>query len=136
DEPTAPLSHNETEQLFRLVQQLKNEGVGVIFISHRLPELYAICEDITIMRDGKRVTSGELASMPQQQVVEHMLGARMDSQFPQRVKSLGEPGFEAKGIADPGRLKPIDLYIRKGEIVGIAGLVGAGKSELCRALFG
>lgn len=136
DEPTAPLSQAETEQLFKLVRLLKEEGVGVIFISHRLPELYEICEDITIMRDGKLVVRDEIARIPQPKVVEHMLGAKMDGQFPQVARSAGDIGFEARNIADPGKVSGVGLTVRAGEIVGLAGLVGAGKTELCRALFG
>ncbi|RCW51015.1 monosaccharide ABC transporter ATP-binding protein (CUT2 family) [Paenibacillus prosopidis] len=136
DEPTAPLSHSETEQLFRLIRKLKTDGVGIIFISHRLPELYKICDDITIMRDGQLVVREELAKIDQHKVVEYMLGAKMDGQFPQTETTIGGKCFEAKGIRDKGKVNNVDLYIRKGEIVGLAGLVGAGKTELCRALFG
>jgi len=136
DEPTAPLSRSETDELFRLVRQLKSEGVGVIFISHRLPELYEICEDITIMRDGRVVACDLLANVTQQQVVEHMLGAKMEGQFPHVPKQIGDVVFEARGIRDGDKVQGVDLLVRAGEIVGIAGLVGAGKTELCRALFG
>ncbi|TYP74793.1 sugar ABC transporter ATP-binding protein [Paenibacillus methanolicus] len=136
DEPTAPLSQAETEQLFKLVRLLKAEGVGVIFISHRLPELYEICEDITIMRDGKLVVRDEIARIPQPKVVEHMLGAKLDGQFPQAERTVGDIGFEAKNITDPGKVDGVNLAVRAGEIIGLAGLVGAGKTELCRALFG
>jgi simple sugar transport system ATP-binding protein len=136
DEPTAPLSHSETKQLFRLVRQLKSEGVGVIFISHRLPELYEICEDITIMRDGQLVIASEITRLNQHEIVEHMLGARMESQFPHVKRVIGEVAFEARDIHDPGKVDHVSLNVRAGEIVGLAGLVGAGKTELCRALFG
>lgn len=136
DEPTAPLSRSETERLFDIVRRLKDEGVGVIFISHRLPELYEICDDITIMRDGRLVARDSLARMQQPEVVEHMLGAKLDGQFPPRRRMPGEIMFEARGISDPGKVRDASLYIRSGEIVGLAGLVGAGKTELCRALFG
>ncbi|WP_424766234.1 sugar ABC transporter ATP-binding protein [Paenibacillus sp. sgz302251] len=136
DEPTAPLSQSETEQLFQLVRFLKSEGVGIIFISHRLPELYEICEDITIMRDGQLVIRDEIANIDQHKIVEYMLGTKMDGQFPDMKRTIGDKWFEAKGIRDDDKVENVDLYIRKGEIVGIAGLVGAGKTELCRALFG
>ncbi len=136
DEPTAPLSHSETKQLFQLIRQLKSEGVGIIFISHRLPELYEICDDITIMRDGQLVVRERLADVSQQQVVEYMLGAKLDGQFPKRERTTGPVCFEAKGIYDRSKVNHVDLYIREGEIVGLGGLVGAGKTELCRALFG
>ncbi|NMO95114.1 sugar ABC transporter ATP-binding protein [Paenibacillus lemnae] len=137
DEPTAPLSRSETEQLFKLVRQLKGEGVSVIFISHRLPELYEICDEITILRDGKRVASEAIRDLSQEEVVEHMLNARMEQQFPLRKRTVGETAFEARGIKDTeGKVNDVSLQLRKGEIVGLAGLVGAGKTELCRVLFG
>ncbi|OUM94229.1 MAG: ABC transporter [Thermobacillus sp. ZCTH02-B1] len=136
DEPTAPLSRAETERLFRLIRLLKSRGTGIIFISHRLPELYEICEDITVMRDGRVVARGRLPDMTQQQIVEHMLGSKWEGQFPRRSNKPGRVLFEAKDIRDGGKVKGVSLFIRAGEIVGLAGLVGAGKSELCRALFG
>lgn len=136
DEPTAPLSHSETEQLFRLIRLLKSQGVGIIFISHRLPELFEICDDITIMRDGLLVAREEIANVTQQQVVEYMLGTKLESQFPEKSHAIGEIVFEAKAMYDAGKVNHVDLHVREGEIVGLGGLVGAGKTELCRALFG
>jgi len=136
DEPTAPLSSNETEQLFRLIRRLKSEGVGIIFISHRLPELFEICDDITVMRDGRVVFAGEISSIDQQGVVEHMLGMKLDNQFPKKERTIGKVSFEVKAVSDGDKVRSADLYIREGEIVGLAGLVGAGKTELCRVLFG
>lgn len=136
DEPTAPLSHSETEELFRIVRDLKQANVGVIFISHRLPELFEICDDITIMRDGEFVVKERLANLVQNQVVEYMLGKKMDHQFPKHDVSIGEIAFEVKDFSDEDKVRGINLHVRKGEIIGLAGLVGAGKTELCKALFG
>ena len=135
DEPTAPLSHSETDQLFKLVRKLKQDGVGIIFISHRLPELYEICDDITIMRDGQLVKSDRIANIDQPKVVEYMLGSRME-RVSHILREIGSVCFEVKNMFDPGKINSVNLHIRKGEIVGLAGLVGAGKTELCRAIFG
>lgn len=136
DEPTAPLSHAETEELFRIVRDLKQANVGVIFISHRLPELFEICDDITIMRDGEFVIKEKIGNLAQNQVVEYMLGKKMDQQFPEHKITLGEKCFEVKGFGDGTSVQDVNMYVRKGEVVGIGGLVGAGKTELCKALFG
>jgi simple sugar transport system ATP-binding protein len=136
DEPTAPLSQAETDRLFRLVRHLKAQGVGIIFISHRLPELYEICDDITIMKDGQVVIRDEIAAIAQHQVVEYMLGTKLDGQFPDKSRTAGDICFEARNMRDADKIHDVHLHIRKGEIVGLAGLVGAGKTELCRALFG
>ena len=136
DEPTAPLSHAETEELFRIVRMLKQEQVGIIFISHRLPELFQICDDITIMRDGEFIMREQIASMTQSEVVDQMLGRSLGEQYPKTQVELGPIQLELKQFTDREKIEPIDLYARKGEIVGIAGLVGAGKTELCKALFG
>ncbi|MCE5173672.1 sugar ABC transporter ATP-binding protein [Paenibacillus profundus] len=136
DEPTAPLSHAETEELFRIVRDLKKNNVGVIFISHRLPELFEICDDITVMRDGEFVIKKRIADTNQNDIVEYMLGKKLDDQFPKVPIEIGETNFEVKGLSDSDKLRNIDFYVRKGEIIGLAGLVGAGKTELCKALFG
>ncbi|MEC0370507.1 sugar ABC transporter ATP-binding protein [Paenibacillus chibensis] len=136
DEPTAPLSHAETEELFRIVRNLKLENVGVIFISHRLPELFEICDEITVMRDGEFVVRKSIEDMSQNQVVEYMLGRKLGDQFPTMDIVKGETIFETRGFSDGEKIHDIDMHVKKGEIVGIAGLVGAGKTELCKALFG
>lgn len=136
DEPTAPLSNTETDELFRIVRNLKNKNVGIIFISHRLPELFEICDDITIMRDGEFVAKNEIEKTNTNEVVEYMLGRKMGDQFPSRKINIGEKLFEVKNLSDETMLKDINFYVNEGEIVGIAGLVGAGKTELCKAIFG
>lgn len=138
DEPTAPLSNTETEELFRIVKDLAyNHNVGVIFISHRLPELFKICEEITIMRDGMIVTRREISGMTVKQVVELMLGRKFDENYLKRKVDVGEKVFEVKNLSEKeGAVEDINLNVRAGEIVGIAGLVGAGKTELCKTIFG
>lgn len=136
DEPTAPLSHSETEELFRIVRDLKKNNVSVIFISHRLPELFQICDDITVMRDGEFVIKKRINDTSQNEVVEYMLGRKLNEQFSDYKATIGDKVFQVKGFNDDGKVKDINFHVKAGEIVGIVGLVGAGKTELCKALFG
>lgn len=136
DEPTAPLSHSETKELFRIVRDLKSRNVGIIFISHRLPELFEICDDITVMRNGEYVTKEKIASTTQNRIVEQMLGRKLEDQFPKQNVNIGDTVLDIKGLNDIDKIKNINMTVRAGEIVGVAGLVGAGKTEFCKALFG
>jgi len=138
DEPTAPLSNTETNDLFRVVKDLAyNHNVGVIFISHRLPELFEICEDITILKDGMLVTRRKVDGLTPKQVVELMLGRKFDENYLKSKVDIGEKIFEVKNLNEKdGAIQDVNLYVRAGEIVGIAGLVGAGKTELCKTIFG
>jgi simple sugar transport system ATP-binding protein len=136
DEPTAPLSHTETNELFRIVRDLKNQNVGVIFISHRLPEIFEVCDVITIMRNGEFVANDQIVQTSQNKVVEQMLGQKLEEQFPQKDSLIGNVIFEVKGLSNKEKIKNLSLTVKAGEIVGIAGLVGAGKTELCKVLFG
>jgi simple sugar transport system ATP-binding protein len=136
DEPTAPLSHSETNELFRIVRDLKVRNVGIIFISHRLPELFEICDEITVMKNGEFVSKEKIAETSQNRVVEYMLGEKLEEQFPKYKVDIGNNVLEVKGLYDTGMIKNFSMHVNAGEIVGIAGLVGAGKSELCKALFG
>lgn len=139
DEPTAPLSHTETENLFKVVQYLaKEEQVGIVFISHRLAELFEICEYITIMRDGQVVKAMDITpELTINQIVEYMLGRKFEETYKKTEVPLGEALLELENLTEAeGRVKNISLQVRSGEIVGIAGLVGAGKTELCKTIFG
>jgi len=136
DEPTAPLSNEEAEQLFRIMERLKSEGVGCIFISHRLSEVFRICDRITVMRDGKRISTQPAAETNAQAVIEQMLGRTFEEEFPKVTVPIGEPLLEARGITYSTKVRGVDLTVRRGEIVGVVGLVGAGKTELSRVLFG
>lgn len=139
DEPTAPLSNTETENLFQIVRHLaKNENVGIVFISHRLAELFEICEHITIMKDGQVVKNTEITEdLTVNQIVEYMLGRRFDENYPKKEVPIGEVLLELDHLSErEQKVKDINLNVRRGEIVGIAGLVGAGKTELCKTVFG
>lgn len=138
DEPTAPLSNAETEELFRVVEDLAyNHNVGVVFISHRLPELFAICREITVMRDGTVVTSRPMDGLTANDVVELMLGRKFEENYAKRPVEIGDTLLEVRGLTElSGAVTDVNLTVRSGEIVGVAGLVGAGKTELCKTIFG
>nr|WP_245243579.1 sugar ABC transporter ATP-binding protein [Mesobacillus selenatarsenatis] len=136
DEPTAPLSHTETSELFRITRDLAKRNVGIIFISHRLPEIFELCDELTIMRNGELVAKKTIPEVDTQLVIEYMLGRKLEDQFPERVSKSGETLLEVEGLTDGDKVKNTSLHVRTGEIVGLAGLVGAGKTELCKALFG
>ncbi len=136
DEPTAPLSGAETGELFQVIRGILRRDIGVIFISHRLPEVLQVCERITVLRDGQRVDERPMAQMDPARIVELMLGRRFEETFPKRRVPIGSTMLSVKGLGDGSKVREVDLFVRAGEIVGLAGLVGAGKSELCKALFG
>jgi len=136
DEPTAPLSVQETERLFDIVRRLKAEGMNIIFISHRLDEVFKICERITVLKDGQLVGTYPAETMTIDSVVEKMLGKKMQNAFPQIETTPGDVLFEVKGLSGSGGINNASLKVRAGEIVGIAGLVGGGKTELSKLLFG
>lgn len=139
DEPTAPLSRTETKELFCLVRELmENENIGVIFISHRLQEVLEICKSITVMRNGGIVQDMPVtASLTIKEIVDKMLGRSFEENFPKCPMPLGDVYLETKKLSSAEHgLQDIDIYVRRGEVVGISGLVGAGKTELCKTLFG
>lgn len=138
DEPTAPLSNTETHDLFRVVKDLSyNHNVGIVFISHRLPELFEICEEITILKDGMLVTRRRVDGLTPKNVVELMLGRKFDESYKKSEATIREKIFEVKDLSEKGgAVENINLHVCAGEIIGIAGLVGAGKTELCKTMFG
>ncbi|MBB3906415.1 sugar ABC transporter ATP-binding protein [Anoxybacteroides rupiense] len=135
DEPTAALSEVETKRLFSIMKQLKNQGVSFIYISHKLKEVKEICDQVTILRDGSVVHQGDAAQLSIEEMIYHMVGRTQQRKERER-RTYGEDIlFEVKQLQIPKTNTMIDLQIRKGEIVGIAGLVGAGKTELAESLF-
>ena len=136
-DPTAPLDQHESERLFTVVRRLQQQGIGVVFISHRIHELKAICDTLTVLRDGKLIESSPMNDLSGEQIVEKMLGHELSDIFPPKRPPHGEEILlQVDGLHDEGLLQDISLRLRKGEILGIAGLAGAGKTELCKALFG
>ena len=139
DEPTAVLTPQETEELFRIVQHLhKTENIAILFISHRLNEILEICENYTVMRNGKIIdTTPVTGQTTTKEIVEKMLGRAFEENFPKEACEIGEMLFETLHLSGArGKVKDVSIQVKSGEVVGIAGLVGAGKSELCKTLFG
>ncbi|WP_237724624.1 sugar ABC transporter ATP-binding protein [Deinococcus alpinitundrae] len=136
DEPTAALTLSETERLFKVVRSLRARGAAVLFITHRLEEVFAECQRVTIMRDGMWVSSGPIAEYDTDKVVRQMVGRDLGELYPHGEAQLGEVALSVRGLTQPGVFRNISFEVRRGEIVGLAGLVGAGRSEVARAIFG
>lgn len=139
DEPTAPLSASETKELFEVVRLLRDtENLAVIFISHRLNEILEICEKYTVMRNGQLVDNTLITKETStKEIVEKMLGRSFEESFPKETCEIGEEVFRVENLSGAdGKVDNVSFHVRAGEIVGIAGLVGAGKSELCKTIFG
>ena len=137
DEPTAVLGGAETELLFQQVERLKADGVGLIYISHRLKEIKRIADRIIVMRDGHKVQEFESGDVPLRTIVENMVGRSLDRMFPTIPKPQDKECFEVRNLTSPtGKFESVNFSVSKGEIFGIAGLVGAGRTELVRAITG
>jgi simple sugar transport system ATP-binding protein len=136
DEPTAPLSLREADKLFAVINNLKKQGVGCIFISHRLPEVFEISDRITVMAEGKWIKTFETEMAVQEEIVEAMLGKTLSNELVHRSHEIGAPILTVEGLSDGQKLKELSFGVASGEIVGVVGLVGAGKTELAKALFG
>ena len=141
DEPTSSLDEQEVEKLFGLMRDLKARGVGIIFVTHFLDQVYEVCDKITVLRDGKLVGEYEIETLPRVQLVSKMLGKELDDMSDIRddsqvyEKKDGEaPVFEAEGLVSNAGIKPFDFYINKGEVNGFTGLLGSGRSECVRAI--
>ncbi|MFO7961766.1 MAG: sugar ABC transporter ATP-binding protein [Nitriliruptoraceae bacterium] len=137
DEPTATLTPAETDYLLDMLQRLAGQGLAIIYISHRIPEIFTICDEVTVLRDGQLVTNAAIADTTPGEVVEHMVGRdlQLDLQVHRPEPDIGEVVLSARGLRAPG-VNGIDLDVRAGEIVGLGGLVGAGRTELVRAMIG
>jgi ABC-type sugar transport system ATPase subunit len=137
DEPTSSLSDAETRQVFRIVRDLKARGMGIIYITHRMDELRAIGDRVTVLRDGSTVHSGNLADISSEELIRKMVGREVAAIYDREHLPAGEPMLELRNITCArSNLKDISLTLRRGEITGLAGLIGAGRTELCRAVFG
>jgi rhamnose transport system ATP-binding protein len=136
DEPTAALSGPEVERLFAVVRALQESGAAVLFISHRLDEVFAICDTVTVMRDGAVVHDAAVADMTTDEMVRRMVGRELGALYPKQDAQVGERVLEVKRLTREGVFFDVSFEVRAGEIVALAGLVGAGRSEVARAIFG
>ena len=140
DEPTSSLDDNEVEKLFTMMRSLRDKGVGIIFVTHFLEQVYAVCDRITVMRNGTFVGDYEIAELPRVKLVAAMLGKDFDDLASIKKENAGEETgelmYEAHGLVHKGTIKPFDFEIHKGEVVGLAGLLGSGRSELVRCIYG
>jgi len=136
DEPTAALSPREVDNLFRVARSLRERGVAVVFISHRLEEVSAISDVVTVLRDGKHVATRPAGDLSHTEIVRLMVGRSLEALFPKEEAEIGEVALELRGFTRQGVFDDVSFAVRRGEILGLAGLVGAGRSEVARSLFG
>ena len=136
DEPTAALSPPEVERLFEIVRRLRERGVAIVFISHRLEEIGAIADTVTVLRDGQHIATRPAAELPRAELIRLMVGRSLDQLFPKEPAEIGDVVLRAEGLGRRGVFAGVSFELRRGEIVGLAGFVGAGRTEVARAVFG
>ena len=136
DEPTAALSHKEIAELYDLVETLKADGKAILFISHKFDEIFRIADRYTVFRDGAFVGEGRMADVSEDDLVRMMVGRSIEAIFPERARDIGAEVLRVEGYSHPTEFADIGFSLRRGEILGFYGLVGAGRSELMQALFG
>lgn len=136
DEPTAVLTNHETEKLFDMVRRLRARGVCIVYISHRLDEIFALCDRVSILKDGRNVGTWETGELDHDRLTNLMIGRDLNEFFPQRNAIMGDVALEVTGLEAGPQVQGVNLRVRKGEVLGIGGLVGAGRTEVLRAVFG
>lgn len=135
DEPTAALTDRETENLFRVIRSLKQEGVGIVYISHRMEEIFKITDFVTVMRDGVIVDTKETSLTNSDELVKKMVGRKLEDYYPEKHSEIGPVAFEVSNLCGDS-FEDVSFYVRKGEILGFSGLMGAGRTEVMRTIFG
>lgn len=136
DEPTAVLTFNEIQKLFVLLRNIRDQGMGVIYISHRLEEIFELCDKITVMKDGCYIGDYDTKDISKDELIEKMVGRELTTLFPKHNAKIGDIVLEVKNLNAGRMVKNVSFNIRKGEVVGFSGLVGAGRTETMRAIFG
>ena len=135
DEPTAPLTNNETEMLFRIIDKLRERNVTIIYISHRMEEIFRVCDRVSVMRDGKYICTENTKDIDVHRLIAHMVGRELGEDYPLRSAELGETVLEVENLQSQ-KVHGVSFQLRKGEILGFGGLVGAGRTEVMQAIFG
>ena len=136
DEPSATLTDHELKALFDLARKLKSEGVSIVYISHRLEEVFEVCDRATIMRDGRWIATKDVADLTREEIIKLMVGRELKDAIPKVAAKLGAPALTVKNVNRTGVLHDISFEVRQGEVLGLAGLVGAGRTETARVIFG
>ncbi|MGB9680447.1 MAG: sugar ABC transporter ATP-binding protein [Thermoanaerobacteraceae bacterium] len=136
DEPTAALTESETNTLFQVINKLKEEGKSIIYISHRINEIFKICDDFIVLRDGSLVSQGEIKDVNQDKLVTMMVGRTLKEQFPREIVHVGKEILRVENLSVKGIFNDINFEINEGEVVGFSGLIGAGRTEVAKAIFG
>ncbi|WP_338470654.1 sugar ABC transporter ATP-binding protein [Niallia sp. XMNu-256] len=136
DEPTSALTDREIEKLFKIMKELTANGVSIVYISHRMEEIFEICDRITVMRDGVSVATSEIKQTNFEEIVKQMVGRELSDRYPERQQTLGETVLEVKGLTQKGGFQDITFSVKEGEILGVSGLMGAGRTEIMRSIFG
>ncbi|OLC27357.1 MAG: D-xylose ABC transporter ATP-binding protein [Actinobacteria bacterium 13_1_20CM_2_65_11] len=136
DEPTASLSSHEVERLFTIIRQLRSRGVAILFVDHRMEEVFEIADRLSVLRDGRHVITALISELTPADAIRHMVGRRLETLFPKEPATIGEVALEVRGLTRAGVFSDASFEVRRGEILGLAGLVGAGRTEIARVLFG
>ena len=136
DEPTAALTESETEVLFQVIESLKKKGVSIVYISHRMEEIFRLCDRITILRDGQYVGTENIRDITMDGVVQMMIGREIGERYPQRDVTIGEEVIRVEGLTHEKLFRDVSFSVRAGEVLGVSGLMGAGRTEIMQAIFG
>ena len=136
DEPTAALTQSETEVLFKVVKSLREKGVSIVYISHRMEEIFELCDRITILRDGSYIATKEIKDTDMNDVVKMMIGREIGERYPQRDCKIGDVMLDVQNLTRPGVFEKVSFQVREGEVLGVSGLMGAGRTEIMQAIFG
>ncbi len=136
DEPTSAISEKEVDHLFKIIRSLKEKGVSIIFISHKLDEIFKIADEVTVLRDGEYIATEPIENITKEKLIEMMVGRELKHMFPKEEAEIGEVIFEVKNFTKKGVFYDINFKVRRGEILGIAGLMGAGRTEVVESIFG